>query len=96
MAFTPTGALNYSHQNALGTTTVKSGSGYLHSLTINTKGATANTATLYDNTSGSGTVIAVVDLTSNIQTLLFDIGFTTGLTVVIAGGTSGDITISYQ
>jgi hypothetical protein len=96
MAFTPTGALNYSHQNALGTTTVKSGSGLLHSLTINTKGATSNIATLYDNTSGSGTVIAVVDLTSQIQTLLFDVGFNTGLTVVISGGTNGDITISYQ
>jgi hypothetical protein len=96
MAFTPTGALNYSHQNALGTTTVKSGAGLLHSLTINTKGATSNIATLYDNTSGSGTVIAVVDLTSQILTLLFDVGFNTGLTVVISGGTSGDITISYQ
>jgi hypothetical protein len=95
MAQTPTGAINYSHQNALGTTVVKSGAGLLHSICINTKGATSNTVTVYDNTAASGTVIAVIDTTSQVQTLLYDIGFTVGLTVVLAAGTSADITVSY-
>jgi hypothetical protein len=95
MAFTPTGAINYSNLSANGTTTVKSGAGLLHSLCINTKGATGNTATLYDNTSGSGTKIATIDTTAQVQTLLYDVGFTTGLTIVLATGTSADITVSY-
>jgi hypothetical protein len=95
MAQTPTGAIQYTHVNSNTTTVVKSGPGLLHSITINSKGATGNTATVYDNTSGSGTVIAVIDTTSQIQTLLFDIGFTTGLTIVTATGTAADITVSW-
>jgi hypothetical protein len=95
MAFTPTGALNYSNLAANGTTTVKSGAGLLHSVCINTKGATGNTATLYDNTSGSGTKIGTIDTTAQVQTLLYDVAFTTGLTIVLATGTSADLTVSY-
>ena len=95
MPFAPTGGINYSHINSNGTVTVKSGAGWLHTITINTKGATGNTATVYDNTSGSGTVIAVIDTTAQIQTLLFDALFTTGLTVVTASGTAADLTVSY-
>jgi hypothetical protein len=96
MAFTIAGALNYSNLSANGTTTIKSGSGWLHSITINSKGATGNTATLYDNTAASGTKIATIDTTSQIQTLLFDVAFSTGLTIVLATGTSADLTVSYQ
>jgi hypothetical protein len=86
---------SYSHQNANGTTTVKSGQGVLHAITINTKGATGNTATIYDNTAASGTIVAVIDTTSQIQTLTLDVAFNTGLTVVLATGTAADITVSY-
>jgi hypothetical protein len=95
MAFTPSGSFNYTHLNANGTTTIKSGAGLLHTLTINIKGASGNTVTLYDNTSGSGTVIAAIDPTANLVTLDFDVAFLTGLTVVIATGTAPDITVSW-
>ena len=95
MSQTPTGALQSANVNTNTTTTVKSGAGYLHSLSINKKGSGANTATLYDNTSGSGTVLATIDTTSQIQTLLYDIQFSTGLTVVTATGTAADLTLSY-
>jgi hypothetical protein len=95
MPLTPTGALSYAHLNANGATTLKSAAGWLHTVTINSKGATGNTATLYDNTTASGTVIAVIDTTAQIQTLLLDAAFATGLTVVLASGTSADITVSY-
>jgi hypothetical protein len=95
MALTPTGALNYSHLNANGTTTVKSGAGWLHTITVNIKGSSGNTITVYDNTGGSGTVIAVIDPTVQLVTLEFDIAFNTGLTLVVATGTSADITVSY-
>ena len=89
----------YSHKNlaANATTTVKSTPGFLHSLVINKIGATANTITIYDNTAGSGTVIATIDSTiASAPTRLYDVQFTTGLTVVIASGTAADITLSYR
>jgi hypothetical protein len=96
MPLIPTGALSYQNIAANGTTTIKSAPGWLHSITINTKGATGNTATVYDNTSGSGTKIGTIDTTAQIQSLLFDAAFTTGLTIVLASGTAADLTVSYQ
>lgn len=78
------------------TTAVKVGAGVLHTLTINTKGASSNTLTLYDNTAASGTVIAVIGTTGAEQTFLYDICFTTGLTAISATGTGCDYTISYE
>ena len=95
MPFAPTGGISYSHINSNGTVTVKSGAGWLHTITINIKGASGNTITVYDNTSGSGTVIAVIDPTAQLVTLTFDVTFTTGLTIVTATGTAGDFTVSY-
>lgn len=83
----------YNHQAANGTTTIKSGAGFLHTITVGTVGAT-DTITVYDNTAGSGTVIAVInDATSGTYTL--DVGFITGLTIVIAGTTAPDVTVAY-
>jgi hypothetical protein len=87
---------NYARINSNTTTTLKSGKGVLHGVTIGVKGATSNTATLYDNTAGSGTVIAVIDTTSNVATLLYDVAFSTGLTVVTATGTAADLTVAYR
>jgi hypothetical protein len=89
----------YTHKNlaANATTVVKNTPGFLHSLVINKIGATANTITIYDNTTGSGTIIATIDSTiANAPTRLYDVEFTTGLTVVIASGTAADITLSYR
>lgn len=77
------------------TTTVKSGAGYLHLITINTKGASSNTLTVYDNTAGSGTVIAVIDTTVAPGPFGFNCTFQTGLTLVSATGTGADLTVSY-
>ena len=76
------------------TTVVKSGSGVLHGITFNKKGASSNVATVYDNTAGSGTVIALIDTTDKIGTLVYDIAFTTGLTIVTATGTAADMTVA--
>jgi hypothetical protein len=77
------------------TTTVKSGAGIFHTLSINTKGV-GGTATLFDNTAGSGTSIAVIDTTLGIQTFTFDLAFATGLTIVTTGATPADITVTYR
>ncbi len=95
MPQTPTGAVQYRNINAAGTTTIKSGPGVLVSVTINNKGGGGHTVTLYDNTTGAGAKIATIDGTGNQVTLFYNIGFTTGLTVVTAGGTAADITVAF-
>jgi hypothetical protein len=90
------GAYSNSHIAATGTTTAKSGAGLVHTVCINTKGASSNVLTLYDNTAGSGTVIAVIDTTANVGCLTYDYGFATGLTAVDATGTAPDVSITYK
>ncbi len=92
---TPAGSFNYAHLAANGTTTLKTGVGMLNNVTLNIKGGTGNTVTIYDNTAGSGTVLAVIDTTQSLVTLAYDVTFTTGLTIVVGGGTAPDITVSY-
>lgn len=80
------------------TTNVKSGSGTLSKITINTLIAAA-TITIYDNTAASGTKIGTITLQSTITgsdpvTLTYDISFATGLTIVTSGST--DLTVSYR
>lgn len=77
-----------------GTTTVKSGSGKLHTLVINAA-ASSSTVTLYDNTAASGTKIATVSAPIVGSSLLYDIEFSTGLTVVVTNANT-DVTVSYQ
>lgn len=89
---------SYKNLAAVAETVVKSTPGLLHLVTINTYGNTDCTLILYDNTSAAGTKIATIDVvTANLPTRIYDVMFTTGLTVVIAGtGTICDITVSYR
>jgi len=86
----------YSHIAGAATTTIKSGAGALHTLNINTKGTTS-TATIYDNTAASGTVIAIVDTAGAASgtSMFYDVAFSTGLTIVTTG-TLSDITVGYR
>lgn len=89
-------AFSYIPANA--TTVVKTGAGFLHTMTIGTIVATA-TITVYDNTSAVAPIIALITLPAAgagdmPQTLTFDIAFTTGLTVVTSGTTP--LTLSYR
>lgn len=77
------------------TTVVKSGAGTLARISINTKGASANVITVYDNTAGSGTKIATIDGTSD-RDHVYDVAFATGLTIVSATGTGADYTVAYR
>lgn len=78
------------------TTTVKSAPGILVAIVINTKGASSNTLTVYDNTAGSGTKIATIDTVNVTGAIRFDVAFRTGLTLVSATGTGADYTVVYQ
>ena len=60
----------------------------------NKAGASANTATVYDNTAGSGTKIATIDTTqASVSEWGYNCNCDTGLTVVTATGTAADITV---
>lgn len=84
----------YFHGTTAATTVLKYGPGTLHRMTLNNPGGTL--ITLYDNTAGSGTVIAVINTpsTANPVTLTYEIEFNIGLTVVSTG--TWDFTIIYQ
>ena len=90
---------NYTNISTATTTTVKTGVGVLHSIVITNPGATSNSIKIYDNTAASGTVI--VDWSTSGGTpaagsFVFDCAFTIGLTVVTAGTTSPNLTVTYR
>lgn len=87
-------AFKYTNITGQATTTIKSGSGVLHTICVNTAAAT-ETITIYDNTAGSGTKIGTATVyASTNPCLTYDIYFATGLTIVTATASS-DLTISY-
>lgn len=87
---------SFSNITTTGTTTIKSGAGIFRRLVINTKGVSSNTFTIYDNTAGSGTVIATVDTVNSTGSLEYGLAFSTGLTIVSASGTSANATVIYE
>jgi hypothetical protein len=86
--------LQYTYSNIATntTTTVKSGEGVLHSIVVNTTAAGA--ITIYDSTAGSGTKIGTMKASIAEGTYIFDVKFSTGLTIVTAA--ASDITVSYR
>lgn len=87
---------SFSNINTNTTTTVKSGSGVLKRIVVNKVGASSNTCTIYDNTSGTGTIIGTIDPVHTQIVFEYDVVFNTGLTIVTATGTAADLTIVYQ
>lgn len=87
------------------TTTVKSGSGTLMGIKINNPAliTVANlTITVYDNTAASGTLIGTMTVPFGLTTAVpfhipFNLGFSTGLTIVTAGPTvTGNLTVEWR
>lgn len=88
---------SFSHITTNTTTTVKSGAGVLRRIVINTKGSGANTLTIYNNTSGSGTTIGIIDTVNGVSGHFeYGVSFSTGLTIVTANGTAADVTVIYE
>jgi hypothetical protein len=92
------GGRTYSHVNTATTTTSKNGKGFLHTFCNNTPVASSS-ATAYDNTAGSGTVLFAITLPATLvgegpNCATYDLAFTTGLTVVTTG--TGDWTWTWR
>jgi hypothetical protein len=71
-------------------------SGFLHTITVGAD-STANTITVYDGLSTSAAVLAkvVTSATTVPQTFIFDAQGQTGLFLVIAGGATPTVTVTY-
>lgn len=90
---------SYLYSNITGdaTTLVRTGNGVLHTITFNNPVAT-ETVTIYDGVAAaSGTKIGTITVPASPMpvTLLYDVAYGVGLTIVTATATS-DITVSYR
>jgi hypothetical protein len=78
------------------TTTVKTGAGILRRIAFN-KFVALGVATIYDNTAGSGTVLATITLPaallSSNGSIEYNLNFATGLTIVTS--VAFDMTVVY-
>lgn len=87
--------------STLTTTVLKYGPGNLHSIVVTAPSSSAGTITVYDNTAGSGTIIAVLTVRSPAsQSVPFSLdfkglAFSNGLTIVTAS-TASDLTVIYE
>jgi hypothetical protein len=89
-------SFTYSNLTGAATYNVKTSSGTLHSIVVNTAGGTTPSLTIYDNTAGSGTKIGTISGTAIAAgaSFFYDVVFNTGLTIVQVG--TGDYTVTYR
>lgn len=85
----------YTNISTNATTVVKSAPGHLHCVIVNKFGG-ESTATVYDNTAGSGTKIATIDTSAAGPPgpFCYDGTAGVGVTVVTAGTVAADITVA--
>lgn len=88
------GAYSFNNITTNATTVVKGSAGTFRGLTVNTAG-TGSTATIYDNTAGSGTKVGTVNTAVLGTSLQFDAACATGITIVTAGAGAADITAMF-
>jgi hypothetical protein len=91
----PVGGYSATNITTATTTTLKTGAGQVHCVAVNT-GGTGSTATLYNNTAGSGAKIGTVTTTAAGTTPCYDVVFTIGLTVVTTGSPAADLTVGWR
>ena len=80
------------------TTVVKVSAGTLHSIILNSAATATNTTVVYDNASGAGMVIGRPAVTTATvpTTLIYDIAFANGLTIITATANGGDMTVCFK
>ncbi len=91
----------FSGLNTTADTLVKSGTGFVHTLTFSQNDAapTAGTIIVYDNTAESGTILFSNTFTTavfNPFTVILDMTFTTGLYVGFTTTADVNCTVSYR
>lgn len=90
----PTSFYNYKNITTTATTLVKTGSGFLHSITFNKPVATG-TVEIDDAITQTNPIGTVTSPTGIVPvTLIYDVAFSTGLSITTATAAQ-DITVSY-
>ena len=84
----------YCNSNINETRTLITGPVYFRRVVINDTGTTGSFITIYDSTTGSGTLVAKIDPTTD-SVRIFDADLVNGLTYVTTGG-PGNFTVVYQ
>jgi starvation-inducible outer membrane lipoprotein len=75
-----------------GVATIKAhGGGVVHTVTVCRKGISGNLATL----TLDGVALPSIDTTSNVGTLVLDVGFVDSATIALSAGTAGAILITF-
>jgi hypothetical protein len=87
-------ALSYRYIATGTTTQVKTGSGILHKIVINTP--VAGTINIIDNTAGSTTNVGLITMTADVKpyALEYNCRFSTGLRIITS--VAADVTVIYQ
>ena len=83
----------YCNQNVNETRTLVSGPVFFRRVVINDTGTAGSFISIYDNTTGSGTLVAKIDPTTD-SVRVFDVDLSLGLTYVTTGS-PGNFTIVY-
>jgi hypothetical protein len=91
----------YSHQHLADSAIVLTGSGILHTVTINRPDTTGGAiVTLYDGVDNTGTVIAIITMDVAVfvipATLTYDVAVVTGIYAEFSHAVTADITISFN
>ena len=91
----------YSHRHLDDSAIVLTGSGILHTITINRPDTTAAAVvTIYDGIDNAGTVIAIITMDDALfvvpATLTYDVAVTTGIYAEFSHAVTADITISFN
>ena len=84
---------NYSHYT-IGSGTVKSAAGFLHSITVNTL-ATAPIE-IFDAVGTAAGTVATLKASAAEQTYFYDVKCTTGITIASTTAAACDVTVSYR
>lgn len=84
---------NYVNVHGAQTNNVHSGACVLQSVVVNTPGTLC---TVYDSTSGSGSVVAIINTATSVPgtTAVYNVKCSKGITVVTTGAAT-DITVTY-
>lgn len=83
---------SYNYITSATTTQVKTGAGFLHSITVNA--TAAGTIGIIDGISGTTVNIGQLKASVAEGTYIFDVEFSTGLRIIT--GAASDITVSYK
>ena len=89
------GGFSYNNISTDTTTQVKSGAGVIHSVSVNTAGTVASSVSIYDSTTTTTPVIAIVSALATGYFIL-DASFSSGLRVVTTGTVAPNVTITYR